>query len=184
MQKCLTSHELQDLEYQSVFELGDISITDKMKQQCTSAFRIFRHLAPVVDADESMLFPSCGFEVEHDIDPLPDLQSVIDNDPGNKTFAIIKSVHERMAQLIHTIIPQIPVIKGYFYLLRVRTWMIHYVMIMSASGHLPHISKALVEKSVSTFLSYFPPLPVRCFVRAKIEISICNYLKHLQQAPD
>jgi hypothetical protein len=180
----LIQHGLSELKYQSIYEMGDMNFSDHKEQRCKSAFRIVGRLETDVPGDDSVLFPSCFFKVEYDIYPLPPLQDAIDSDPENREYADIKSLHEKMSEIIKTIMPKVPTFKGYFYLLRVITWAIHYVQLMSKSGRIPVVSRALRGRYVRTFPPYFPPLPVRSVVERDIEFSISDYFTHLQRSRD
>jgi ankyrin repeat protein len=184
IRKHLLDHGIEDLTYHSIYELADISPSDGQEQHCMSAFRIVGRLQPIVSGDESVLFPVCYFDVEHDIDPLPRLQDAIEKDGTNDLFMKIRDAHKEMATLIKRTMPLVPAFKGYFYLLRVITWAIHYVLIMSKSGQLPVISRALQGEYVRTFPPYFPPLPVRQIVGADIQLPLTEYLTELRKGPE
>jgi hypothetical protein len=112
------------------------------------------------------------------------LQNAIDNGSGETTFAQIKNAHAAMAEMIHDTMPQLPVFKGYFYLLRVITWALHYVLMMSKSGRVPDVSRSLQGAYVPTFPPFFPPLPVRSVITATIQLSLGETLAGMAASPD
>jgi hypothetical protein len=71
---------LDNLNYKSLLELRDHEPSGHEKQRCLSAFRIIGALGEKFDIDGNFMFPSCDFNVEHNVNPLPEFQAEIDQD--------------------------------------------------------------------------------------------------------
>jgi preprotein translocase subunit SecA/ankyrin repeat protein len=183
IRRYIRDNKLGDLGYKSLLELGNHEPSANEKQRCLSAFRIIGTLGKRLEMHGNFMFPSCDFDVEHDVNPLPEFQAEVDRDHErgieNKEFEQIQSSHKSMAIQVKRVMPQLPIFRGYFALLDLITFAIHYVLGMSQNGIFPKNLTNYRVPYVKRFPSHFPPLPIRKVLRAKPSITLRAYLDEL-----
>jgi hypothetical protein len=72
---------------------------------------------------------------------------------------------------------RLPILRGYFGLLDMITFAIHYVLGMSQNGILPKNLSNYRIPYVRSFPSHFPPLPIRKIFKANPSITVGLFFK-------
>ena len=119
----IKNHEL----YLTVYDLGEnISQENNFRKNSLSAFRIIGIINNDIFVNNNIIIPSCSFRTESDFNLFPGYlnESNPENDKElEKTQEAIKS----MKAIITLLMPQIPYFRGYFSILDMITFSIHYV---------------------------------------------------------
>jgi hypothetical protein len=182
----LRDNMLTNLRYKSLAELGSTSFDEKGNQRYFSPFRIIGTMMSEIVFEDSILFPKASLTVQHDIDPLPKFQVDIDRDMSkgkeNNEYQTLKKAHHIMSILIEKVIPEFPVFREYFALLKIITFAIHYVIGLSGTRMLPKLKNPFRETYMKPFPTHFPPLPVQKVFTVKSSITLGLFFNKLQQA--
>ena len=120
-----------------------------------------------------MIIPNCSFRTESDFNIFDKYKNEKKN---NFNFKINKEEKndlektqdaiKKMKTIINLLMPQIPHFRGYFYILDMITFAIHYISTLDANAVFPDFSQSFLLKSkgksyISLLPPVFPPLPVK-----------------------
>ena len=171
----------------TVYDLGE-NISEEndnnFRKNSLSAFRIIGIINNDIFVNNNIIIPNCSFRVESDFNLFPkylaekkeeikinykkmknkeniDLLMEGENDL-EKTQEAIK----KMKAIINILMPQIPYFRGYFYILDMITFSIHYISTLDVNALYPNFSESFLFKSknqsyVSLLPPVFPPLPIK-----------------------
>lgn len=132
----------------------------------------------ILNFDENILYPEFNFKVEGDLDPLPTLLQLFNEQSENYSkWEKTKNAHEIMKTIIKLGINKLPFLKGYFYLLDMITFAIYYLASIKSLSSLPDTSQSIKNKSLEQQKSYiqvipsvFPPIPTTTYIRKEFTI--------------
>ena len=154
---------------------------NEQKQYYLSANRIIGKMSDdkILNFDENILYPEFNFKVEGDLDPLPTLLELLNNNSENNLkWEKTKRAHEIMKSKIKSQMSTLPFLKGYFYLLDMITFAIYYLISIKSLSSLPDISNSIKKKCAKSGKSYlkvvpsvFPPLPTTKYLNKEYEIT-------------
>ena len=169
----IPNHEL----YLTVYDLGeDISEENNnnaVYKNSLSAFRIIGIIENDIFFNKGMIIPNCSFRTESDFNIFDKYKNEKKN---NFNFKINKEEKndlektqdaiKKMKTIINLLMPQIPHFRGYFYILDMITFAIHYISTLDANAVFPDFSQSFLLKSkgksyISLLPPVFPPLPVK-----------------------
>ena len=158
----IKNHEL----YLTVYDLGEnISEINQFHKNSLSAFRIIGTIEDDILVNNNIIIPSCSFRTESDFNLFPGYFSNGNNN-DSKELAKTQEAIKCMKGIINIIMPQIPHFRGYFNLLDMITFSIHYISTLDSNAKYPDFSESLLFKAnnksyVSILPPIFPPLPIK-----------------------
>ena len=165
MKKYLFENNLSNLSYNSLND-SDFSIKYNNKQAFESSSRIIGKMEENLGICDNILFPKCDYIVEGDFDVYPEVIAQLKKDNNNISEYLYKAIE--IKQLLHfsvaTIMNKIPYFKGYFYLLNMITFAIHYLPNLRNNNKFPELKNSLANKIKGQYVrrlpTLFPPLPI------------------------
>ena len=167
----IPNHEI----YLTVYDLGEkISEEnngDAVYKNSLSAFRIIGIINDNILVNNNIIIPNCSFRTESDFNVFPDykINKPLFNSFNNEEKSELEKTEEaikKMKVIIKILMPQIPYFRGYFYILDMITFAIHYISTLDANAIFPDFSQSILMKSkgksyVSLLPPVFPPLPIK-----------------------
>ena len=184
----IKSHEL----YLTVYDLGEnISEVENnnFRKNSLSAFRIIGTINNDIFVNNNIIIPNCSFRTESDFNLFPGFFTE-NNHENDKELEKTQKAIKTMKTVINLIMPQIPYFRGYFQILDMITFSIHYVSTLDANAVYPDFSESLLFKSnnqsyVSLLPSVFPPLPIKKQIIINVNLTfsyaINNFLSNEQR---
>ena len=176
--------------YLTVYDLGE-TISDEennnIRKNTLSAFRIIGMIDDNIYVNDNIIIPKCTFRTESDYNLFPGYLSekkeqnnlIEDNKEIEKTQEAIKN----MKVLISLLMPQIPYFRGYFNILDMITFSIHYISTLDQNAVYPNFSQSLLIKSngkpyATLFPPVFPPLPIKKQIIINVNINFSYAIKN------
>lgn len=163
------------MDYESIYDLIN---ADETMDKFTSAFRIIGELNDKVYFNEKTFIPTADFSVETDVNKTAEFANLIlQNSPNVESqWGRIYSAHHIMKDIIHRIMPEIQYFKGFFEILKMITFALHYVASFHAIGQFIQTPNAIQAKSRGQYVhpipTIFPPLPVRHITKINLDIKV------------
>ncbi len=111
--------------------------------------------------------------------------NILINKEKNNTLENTQDAIQKMKTIINILMPQIPHFRGYFHILDMITFAIHYISTLDANAVFPDFSESILLKAkgksyVSLLPPVFPPLPIKkqqiLTVNLKFTYAINNFL--------
>ena len=179
--------------YFTVYDLGE-NISDEentiIRKNSLSAFRIIGLINNDIYVNNNIIIPNCSFRTESDYNIFPGYlieQNKKGQDINENNKNIEKNIEaiKNMKVLITLLMPQIPYFKGYFNILDMITFAIHYISTLDKNAVYPDFSESILFKSnnksyATLFPPVFPPLPIKkqviINVNLKFSYAIDNFL--------
>ena len=172
--------------YLTIYDLGE-NIPDDAKNiinnNTLTAFRIIGTIEnELICLNNNIIFPQCSFKTENDFYLFPEIEKVlIDN---NKDIEKMEESFTKMKLIIKMLMPQIPYFRGYFSILNMITFAIHYIPTLDSISLYPDLSNSLIFKTktqdnISLLPPVFPPLPIRKQIKYKINLTFSGIIKIL-----
>lgn len=163
--------------YQSLYALLD---EDYYGKEFTSAFRIVGEISETCQLSGQTFLPDSGFIVESDLFASASFQKIMntDSDARNKWIKITIA-HNRMKYLVHNLMPLVPEFTGYFEILKMICFALHYSESLDSVGLKAETDLAFQNQSnqyVEIIPETFPPLPVRKSVKLDPKITYGDVL--------
>ena len=168
----IPNHEI----YLTVYDLGE-NINEENNDNAVyknslSAFRIIGIINDNILVNNNIIIPNCSFRTESDFNVFPDykseksLFSYLNNEEEKSDLEKTEEAIKKMKMLIKLLMPQIPYFRGYFYILDMITFAIHYIPTLDANAVFPDFSQSFLMKSkgksyASLLPPVFPPLPIQ-----------------------
>ncbi len=92
--------------------------------------------------------------------------NILINKKKNSTLKKTLNAIQKMKTIINILIPQIPHFRGYFHILDMITFVIHYISTLYAKAVFPYFLQSFLLKAkgksyVSLLHPFFPPLPIK-----------------------
>ena len=125
--------------YLTVYDLGE-KITNEnnnFRKNSLSAFRIIGTINDDILVNNNIIIPDCSFRTESDFNLFPGYL-----DKGNENINVddkeiekTKEAIKMMKVIINTLMPQIPYFRGYFNILDIITFSIHYISTLDANAN-------------------------------------------------
>ena len=118
--------------YQSLYALLD---EDYYGNEFTSAFRIVGEISETCQLSGQTFLPDSGFVVESDLFASASFQKIMDTDSNARNKWIkITIAHNRMKYLVHNLMPLVPEFTGYFEILKMICFALHYSESLDSVG--------------------------------------------------
>ena len=157
--------------YMTVYDLGEnISKEENniIRRNSLSAFRIIGIINDDIFVNNNIVIPNCSFRTESDFNLFSGYSNeIIENKvENNKELEKTEEALKRMKAIINILMPQIPYYRGYFNILDMITFSIHYISTMDANAVYPNFSESFLFKSkngsyITMLPPVFPPLPIK-----------------------
>ena len=155
--------------YVTVYDLGETLSDKTFHKNSLSAFRIIGTINRNILIKNNVIIPRCSFRVESDFNIFP---KYLNESKNNNNINNVKEIEKTkegikaMKYLIRTLMPQIPYFRGYFNILDMITFAIHYISTLDANAVFPNMDESLLFENnkkpyVSLLPPVFPPLPVK-----------------------
>ena len=168
----IDNHEL----YMTVYDLGE-NISENSKEfykNSLSAFRIIGIINDNIIIKDNLIIPNCSFRTESD------LNIFAGNSNSNINIENTIEALNKMKLIIKALMPNIPYFRGYFYILDMITFAIHYIPTLDANAIYPDFSDSMLMQSgfssyVSLLPPVFPPLPIKkqIIIEVNLKFSYC-----------
>ena len=170
----IPNHDL----YLTVYDLGeDISEENNnnaIYKNSLSAFRIIGIIKNDIFYKKGIILPNCSFRIESDFNIFDKYKkemkehqfNILINKEKNNTLENTQDAIQKMKTIINILMPQIPHFRGYFHILDMITFAIHYISTLDANAVFPDFSESILLKAkgksyVSLLPPVFPPLPIK-----------------------
>ena len=145
--------------------------------------------AKILHFDDNILYPEFNFKVEGDLDPLPTLIQLLNEQSENYLkWEKTKRAHEIMKQIIKLEMNRLPFLKGYFYLLDMITFAIYYLASIKSLSSFPDTSHSIKKRCLEqqkfymkVIPSVFPPLPTTNYIRKEFTITFKELVDKMDQ---
>ena len=177
-------HNIKNYDlYLTVYDLGENITQDNIFQKNSlSAFRIIGIISNDIIVNNNIIIPNCSFRTESDFNLFPGNLNEI-NAENDKDLSKTQEAIKSMKAIIKLLMPQIPYFRGYFHILDMITFSIHYISTLDVNAIYPDFSESLLFKSnnqsyVSLLPPVFPPLPIKRQIIIKVNLSfsyVINY---------
>ena len=168
----IPNHEI----YLTVYDLGE-NINEEnnvnaIYKNSLSAFRIIGIINDNILVNNNIIIPNCSFRTESDFNVFPDYKNekssinFLNNEEKKSELEKTEEAIKKMKVIIKILMPQIPYFRGYFYILDMITFCIHYISTLDANAVFPDFSQSILMKSkgrsyASLLPPVFPPLPIK-----------------------
>ena len=175
----IKNHEL----YLTVYDLGEnICQDNSFRKNSLSAFRIIGTISNDILVNNNIIIPNCSFRTESDFNLFPEYFNEIKPE-GDKEISKTQEAIKSMKAIIKIMMPQIPYFRGYFHILDMITFSIHYISTLDSNAIYPDLSESLLFKSnnksyVSLLPPVFPPLPIKRQNIINIDLSFSYVIKY------
>ena len=163
----IKNHDL----YMTVYDLGEnISEDNANYKNSMSAFRIIGIINNDIFVHKNMIIPNCAFRTESDFNLFHEYKNKpndINKDKDEKSdVEKTQDAIKKMKTIINLLMPQIPYFRGYFHILDMITFAIHYISTLDSNAVFPDFSESFLIKSNGKSYVYllppvFPPLPIK-----------------------
>ena len=180
-----------DIKYCTTDGFYEDMLLNGKEQYYLSANRIIGKMddANILHFDDNILYPEFNFKVEGDIDPLPTLLQLLNENSENYLkWEKTKRAHEIMKEIIKLQMNKLPFLKGYFYLLDMITFAIYYLASIKSLSSFPDTSHSIKKKCleqqkfyIQVIPSVFPPLPTTIYIRKEITILFKELVDKMDQ---
>ena len=157
---------------------------DDFGDEFTSAFRIIGEISEKCYISDHNIFPNSEFYVETDVYPSADFQKKMGSETDYRSkYLNIMTAHNQMKLIIKQLMPLVPHFEGYFEILRMICFALHYVQSLDSIGLKAETNSAFQnqnESYVNIIPNIFPPLPVRKTININPKITINDLLNELR----